>query len=102
MKHSADGYLRQCAVCLFAVMAAMAVTHGEARAQNTPSATLTAGQTGRIAFETITLNDSQFLKGEKAGATATIWGELRFPQRLSGRAPAVVLVTRRRSIPATS
>jgi dienelactone hydrolase len=92
MKHSTDGYLRQCAVCLLAVMAAIAVTHGEARAQNTPSATLTAGQTGRIAFETITLNDAQFLKGEKAGPKATIWGDLRLPQRLRGRAPAVALV----------
>ncbi len=70
----AADYRRQRAVRLLAVMAVLVITHGVARAQITPSTTLTAGQTGRIAFETITLNDSQFLKGEMAGATASIWG----------------------------
>ena len=92
MKLFADGYQRQRVVRLLSVMAALVITHGAARGQISPSATLSAGQTGRIAFETITLNDSQFLKGEKAGPTATIWGDLRFPHRLTGRAPAVVLV----------
>jgi dienelactone hydrolase len=92
MEHYVDVYPRQRAVCLLAVMAALVIMHGVARAQITPRATISAGQTGRIAFETITLNDSQFLKGEKAGAAATIWGDLRFPQRLKGRAPVVVLL----------
>ena len=92
MGHSADDYWRQCAGRLLVVTAALVFTGGGARAQITPSTTLSAGQTGRIAFETITLNDSQFLKGEKAGAAATIWGDLRFPRRLTGRVPAVVLV----------
>lgn len=92
MGHYVDVYWRQCAVCLLVVTAALVFTESAARAQITQSTTLTAGQTGRIAFETITLNDSQFLKGEKAGATATIWGDLRFPQRQTGRAPAVILV----------
>ena len=92
MGHSADSYRPRRAVRLLAAMATLIIANSAARAQITPTATLTAGQTGRIAFETITLNDSQFLKGEKAGATATIWGDLRFPQRLTGRAPAVILV----------
>lgn len=91
MGHSTYGYSRH-AVRLLAVIAALVIAHGVARAQITPAANLTAGQTGRIAFETITLNDAQFLKGEKTGDTATIWGELRFPARLRGRAPAVVLL----------
>lgn len=92
MGHPADGYQRRRAVRLLAVMAALVVSHGVALAQTSPSERLTAGQTGRIAFETIKLNDSQFLKGEKAGAKATIWGNLRIPRSLSGRAPAVVLL----------
>jgi len=63
-----------------------------AQVQTGSSATLSAGQTGRITFETITLNDSQFLKGEKTGPKATIWGNLRLPERRIGRVPAVVLV----------
>ncbi|MGI9166835.1 MAG: hypothetical protein ACR2G5_10710 [Pyrinomonadaceae bacterium] len=93
MRHSANGYRRQRAVRLLAVTAALVITHGVARAQQiTPSTMLTAGQPARITFETITLTDSQFLKWEKAGTKATIWGDLRFPQRLRGRVPAVVLV----------
>lgn len=92
MRYQPYSYLRQCVVCLLVVMAALDILHGVARAQTTPSTTLAAGQTGRIGFETITLNDSQFLKGEKTGAAAAIWGDLRFPQRLTGRVPAVVLV----------
>ncbi len=93
MRHSANGYRRQRAVRLLAVTAALVITPSVARAQQiTQSTMLTAGQTGRITFETITLTDSQFLKGEKAGTKATIWGDLRFPRRPGGRVPAVVLV----------
>jgi len=61
MKLFADGYQRQRVVRLLSVMAALVITHGAARGQISPSATLSAGQTGRIAFETLTLNDSQVL-----------------------------------------
>ncbi len=86
MGHSADGYQRWRAVRLLAVMGTLVITYGVAHTQITPNATLTAGRTERIAFETITLTDSQFLKGEKTGAMATIWGDLLLPQRLKGRA----------------
>ncbi len=92
MRHHEGICRRQCIVRLLALMAVLVIPHGVARAQIIPSTTLDVGQTGRISFETITLNDSQFLKGEKAGTAATIWGDLRFPQRITGRVPAVVLV----------
>jgi dienelactone hydrolase len=92
MGHFADSYQRRRAVRLLAVMIAMVITHGVTHTQITPNATLTAGRTERIAFETITLTDSQFLKGEKTGAMATIWGDLLLPQRLKERAPVVLLV----------
>lgn len=43
-------------------------------------------------FETLTLSDEQFLTGDKNGKPTTIAGELRLPQRTSGRIPAVILL----------
>lgn len=43
-------------------------------------------------FETLTLSDKQFLTGDKNGKAVTIAGELRIPQRATGRLPAVVLL----------
>ena len=77
---------------LLAVTVTLLITHGLAHAQVTRTVTLTAGQAGRIAFETTTMIDAQFLKGEKKGSPARIWGDLQFPDRLTGRAPAVVLL----------
>src|SRR6266498_1794395 len=74
------------------VAVTLMITPGVAHAQVTQTVTLTAGQTGRIAFETTTMTDAQFLKGEKKGSPARTWGDLQFPERLTGRAPAVVLL----------
>jgi dienelactone hydrolase len=92
MRHSVDVSLRAGAICLVLVMTVLFIGHRVARAQNTPRATLTAGQSGRISFESVTLTDAQFLKGGKTGPTATIWGNLQLPQQLTGRAPAVVIL----------
>ncbi len=64
---------------LLAVAVTLLITHGLAHAQVTQTVTLTAGQTGRIAFETTTMTDAQFLKGEKKGSPARIWGICNFP-----------------------
>jgi dienelactone hydrolase len=43
-------------------------------------------------IETLTLSDQQFLTGDKRGQASVIAGELRLPQRASGRLPAVILL----------
>jgi dienelactone hydrolase len=44
------------------------------------------------AIETLTLTDHQFLTGDQNGKPTMIAGELRLPQGVTGRLPAVVLV----------
>jgi dienelactone hydrolase len=43
-------------------------------------------------IETLTLSDQQFLTGDKRGQASVVAGELRLPQRASGRLPAVFLL----------
>jgi len=43
-------------------------------------------------FESMTLNDQQFLQGSKTGPKVTLAGELRFPRKKMKRYPVVVLV----------
>jgi dienelactone hydrolase len=57
-----------------------------------PLTTLAEGQTGTIAFQTMTLTAAQFLTGAKDGQPALISGVLRLPQTTAARLPAVVLV----------
>ena len=58
----------------------------------TPVATLAGGQTGRIHFQTVTLDEKQFLTGAKEGTSVIISGELSLPGQGAGQLPAVVLV----------
>jgi dienelactone hydrolase len=51
-----------------------------------------AARTELRAFESLTLTDQQFLTGDKNGKAVTLAGELRLPQGVSGRLPAVILV----------
>jgi len=43
-------------------------------------------------FQSLTLSDQQFLTGDRNGKPILLAGELRLPQRASGRLPAVLLV----------
>ena len=54
--------------------------------------TLAQGQTGRIAFQSVTLTMPQFLGGAPGGAPAEISGDLEFPAGRPGRVPAVIIV----------
>jgi dienelactone hydrolase len=56
-----------------------------------PSVKDLAARTELRPIETLTLTDQQFLTGDKNGKTVTIAGQLRFPQGVSGRLPAVIL-----------
>jgi dienelactone hydrolase len=55
-------------------------------------ATLAAGPTGRIGFQTATPTIPEFLQGVRPGATSLIWGDLELPPGQVERSPAVVLV----------
>ena len=57
-----------------------------------PLPTLAEGQTGSIAFQTVTLTTTQFLTGAKNGIPAVITGDLQLPRTTVGRVPAVLLV----------
>ncbi|MBI2467834.1 MAG: dienelactone hydrolase family protein [Candidatus Rokubacteria bacterium] len=57
-----------------------------------PVATLVAGETGRIAFETVTRPPAAFLQGAPDGAPHVVWGDLSLPSGGEGRLPAVILV----------
>lgn len=57
-----------------------------------PVETLVAGETGRIAFETVTRPPAAFLQGAPDGAPHVVWGDLSLPSGGEGRLPAVVLV----------
>jgi dienelactone hydrolase len=76
-------FLIACAV------ASIASTHS---ATADPSLTDLAARTELRAIETLTLTDQQFLTGDKNGKPTTIAGQLRIPQRTSGRLPAVILL----------
>jgi dienelactone hydrolase len=54
--------------------------------------TLAGGETGKISFQTETLNENQFLTGADKGAPAVISGELSLPREGAGRLPAVILL----------
>jgi dienelactone hydrolase len=83
---------RRSARCLLVLIAALGPGAAPVSAEPMPVTTLRSGQTGRIAFATTTLKDRQFLRGEKEGAAATIWGDLKLPPQAAGRVPVVVLV----------
>lgn len=57
-----------------------------------PVGTLAAGESGRVAFETVTRPPAVFLRGATAGTRHVIWGALSLPPAGEGRLPAVVLV----------
>ncbi len=57
-----------------------------------PSLNDLAARTELRAIETLTLSDEQFLTGDKNGKAVTIAGELRIPQGVDGRLPAVILL----------
>ena len=61
-----------------------------ARAQSGPDKTL-ATRTEYIPIDTLTLSDSQFLKGDARGKRVTIAGELRMPAA-QNPVPLVILV----------
>src|SRR5438132_8516924 len=73
------------AACIFLGVAAAQTAAAE------PSLTDLAPRTELRAIETLTLSDQQFLTGDKNGKAVTIAGELRLPQRVTGRMPAVIL-----------
>jgi dienelactone hydrolase len=75
---------------LFAcAVASIASTHSAAA---DPSLTDLAARHELRAIETLTLTDQQFLTGDRNGKPVTIAGQLRIPQRTSGRVPAVILL----------
>lgn len=51
-----------------------------------------AGRIELLSFESLTLTDHQFLTGDKDGPAVTITGELRLPQGITGRVPAVIIL----------
>jgi dienelactone hydrolase len=57
-----------------------------------PSLQDLASRTEVRAIESLTLTDQQFLTGDKNGKAVSIAGELRLPQRSTGRLPAVILL----------
>jgi dienelactone hydrolase len=57
-----------------------------------PSLKDLAARTELRAIETLTLNDQQFLIGDKNGKAVMIAGQMRFPQGASGRLPTVMLL----------
>jgi len=87
---------RRCALSLILILVvavvALVLRAAPARAETIPVTTLSSGPTGRIAFATTTLKDRQFLRGERQGSLATIWGDLRLPPQATGRVPVVILV----------
>jgi len=87
-------FLRRLVVVLLAVAGAcihLSVTPAATDAA-TPVTTLAGGQTGRIHFQAVTLDEKQFLTGAKGGTSAIISGELSLPSQGAGQLPAVVLV----------
>ncbi len=57
-----------------------------------PLATLTSGQTGRIPFQTVTLQPAQVFAGVTDGPPAVVWGTLRLSPSTQQRLPAVMVV----------
>jgi len=51
-----------------------------------------AARTELRTVQSLTLSDEQFLAGDKNGKAVTLAGELRIPQRATGRLPVVVLL----------
>jgi dienelactone hydrolase len=73
-------------------MLLLLVTGVTACAPREPLPTLAAGQTGALAFQTMTLTTTQFLTGAQHGIPAVITGDLQLPRTHVGRVPAVLLV----------
>jgi len=57
-----------------------------------PSVQDLAARTELRTVQSLTISDEQFLAGDKNGKTVTLAGELRIPQRATGRLPVVVLL----------
>src|SRR5256885_12865456 len=53
---------------------------------------LESGKLGALRFQSLTLDEEDFLRGRKSGTPVTITGELRLPATGAERGPAVVLV----------
>jgi dienelactone hydrolase len=73
---------------LYAVAGLMFVHSADAD----PSINELAARTELHPVESLTINDQQFLTGDKNGKSVTLVGELRLPQRAEGRLPVVILV----------
>jgi dienelactone hydrolase len=57
-----------------------------------PSVQDLAARTELRTVQSLTISDEQFLTGDKNGKAVTLAGELRIPQRATGRLPVVVLL----------
>jgi dienelactone hydrolase len=55
-------------------------------------ATLSATESTRLRFDSVTLSDPQFLTGTQGGQPVVIWGDLRLPAPREERFPAVILI----------
>src|SRR5437870_2404417 len=53
---------------------------------------LESGKLGALRFQSLTVDEEDFLRGRKSGTPVTITGELRLPTTGAERVPAVVLV----------
>jgi dienelactone hydrolase len=53
---------------------------------------LTATDSSRLRFDSVTLSDPQFLTGAQGGQPVEIWGDLRLPAADEERFPAVILI----------
>ena len=53
---------------------------------------LEKGPVGRIYFDSLTIDQTQFLQGVKKGKKVKLFGDLNFPESTKGKIPAVILV----------
>ena len=63
-----------------------------APAMTEPSVQDLAARTELRTVQSLTITDEQFLTGDKNGKAVTLAGELRIPQRATGRLPVVVML----------
>src|SRR4051812_32997237 len=77
--------------CAAAIIAAAGFSSAHSALAD-PSLSDLAARTEIRPVETLIVSDQQFLLGDKNAKAVTIAGELRIPQRASGRLPAVVLL----------
>jgi dienelactone hydrolase len=82
--------MRSFSVC-FSIISGFAVTLVFLACVTVPvKSTLSEADTGKVGFESLTIDEGAFLGGSKHGSPVTISGELRIPAR-QGKVPAVIL-----------